>query len=309
MKYRGFTLIELMAAVTVLSILTVLFWGPEIRARVHDFEQTQADVTIEEMRRLGSMAQTFTLYNNGNWPGAVADCQGSQQYLALTTFDEYSSFYSGLIDPTKNLPFSIGTGEAAHLGQYYFKCPEWPPGSGLRPEFIIYLALGDRHPQWAEYMSNQLAGAVVVRNSDYAGLKVSWPLLSAIPALSALLPRDGSLSMLGNLDMGGNTIGGLGDVSLTEGQTLGSVPILHTAARPGNRIAKPMCPDDYLPQIIVVPKEVAHTSGQPITKFRVWANDRGEAWDIKSEVHSVSSIVDYDDHNKVLAGVMVKCAL
>ena len=305
----GFTLIELMAVITVMSMLTVAVFGPEIRVRAKEFEQIQIDVTIEEIRRLGSMAQTFTLYNNGDWPDAGNDCHNSYQYLQLTSLDEISPLYFPEAIAVSELPFAIAPGADAHFGKYYFNCLERPLHSDLRPWFIVYIALDGSHKHWASYIANQVAGAEVVSKSDNLGVKISWPLLSAIPALAGLLPRDGSRPMLGDLDMAGHAISDLGDISLREGQSLGGVPLLHVVAKPGNQIRKPACPNEYVPQIIVLPKEIAHSSGQPITKFKVWADDQGSSWRINSEVHDITSPADSNRENKVLTTVIVKCAL
>ena len=308
-EIQGFTLLEVMVVVIITSLASLFLWVPEMEARVRDLHRTRADVTIEEIRRLGTAAQLYTLNHNGDWPDLANRCQGSLGLLQLSYLNSQSPFYTGASLKPAALPEELKGRKPDKIGEYAFACPPPTIESQYSPEWILQLALSGKDTIWAAYIANQFAGAAHFDLADYSIVEVATLLPSAIPALDAYLPRDGSEPMLGNLDMGGNDVHKVGDVILDTGQTLGSVPVLQVIARPGNQVKKPDCPPQYKPAIFVTPQSIAHSRGLPMTRFRVWASDLGNAWRIHSEVFGTTASPDKNNATTVLVNVTAKCAL
>lgn len=308
-RVQGFTLLEAMAVVIITSLVSLFLWVPEMEARVRDLHLTRAEVTIEEIRRLGVAAQLYTLNHNGDWPDLANQCQGGLALLQLSHLDAQSPFYTDEALQSDSVPQGLKGSVPAKFGEYAFACPSQPSDLQYAPEWIVQLALSGDDAVWAAYIANQFAGATHVELENYSIVEVSTALPSAVPALDAYLPRDGSEPMLGDLDMAGNDIHKASDVVLDTGQTLGSVAVLQVVARPGNQIKKPDCPPQYQPAVFVTPQAIAHSRGLPVTRFRVWASDLGNAWRIHSEVFGTTDSPEQSNAETVLVNVTAKCAL
>ncbi|MGU9977087.1 MAG: hypothetical protein ACNYNY_00105 [Candidatus Oxydemutatoraceae bacterium WSBS_2016_MAG_OTU14] len=309
MKMQGFTVLEVLTALILLSLISLFFWVPEMEARVRDLHRTRATIAVEEMHRLGVAAQLYSLDNNGDWPDLDNQCVDSLDALSSGRIDAQSPFYTGAVLNNDNLPERFQQQKRVRVGEYTFSCPDQEGQLGAPREWLVRLVLAGNDKAWAAYIANQFAGAQHTPLDEYAVVEVSTLQPSSIPALDAYLPRDGSASMQGDLNMGRYDIHQAAEVMLDTGQTLGSVPVLHAVTRPGNHVLKPTCPPHYQALIFVTPQSIAHKDGFPITRFRVWASDEGTTWQIHSEVFGTSTMPDQNNHNKVLVQTLVKCAI
>ena len=210
----------------ILSLLAALFWGPEMQARIKDFKQARVDVMIEEIRRIGTLAQGFALENNGNWPDQGNQCTNNANLILRGSLNRESPLYSGPAATGQTMPFMVPRGVPAKLGYYYFHCAEDRFSAGSYPEFTVRIALANNDKRWSHYIVNQFAGSSVLNGGDYTGIEISWPLPAAIPLLNTFLPRDGSLAMQGDLDMDNHVLHQVKDIFLETGQTLASVPFV-----------------------------------------------------------------------------------
>ena len=306
----GFTLIEMLAVTALISILLVAYYSPQITNRINETHRQIADTVANEMDRIASAAQSFALDRAGQWPGQVRDCRTALVSLRtagyLIHIDEVTPW--GTRDTTSDLPFLIGGAEPRHLGRYYTECPEVPAGTGQRRHLLIRLALAPSRVQWQGYIQNQVAGAMQVSNADHKGLEVSAPLPAAIPALEGLLPRDGSRAMDGDLDLGEHDVENAENVFLRTGQSLANVAIFHGGVTPGAQITKPDCPEGYTPTIAVAPVEFAHSTGLPISRVALWAENRTNDWKVKSEVYAIGP--DPETDSDLVRGIAtVRCQI
>ena len=285
----GFTLLELLVVMLVLSLLATGYYGPQLLAETRRIKRTQADVVAQEISLLGAAAQAYTLaHQSGDWPRQAQDCLRAHEQLTerlpSEAFSRDTAFYRG---PAAGFaaPFMITDGQL-HLGRYYFDCSENPDGE--RPLFRVRLALGEDTAVWAEYIANQLPNPEIVVNSDVRSLEVGWPLPSALPALDALVAKNDPV-FEADLDVNGHAIFAAEEVILEGGQTLASSLQYAGIAAPGNLVDKPRCPPGLVPQVVTVPIELSHEVPQPITYFRAYATDIGNAWRISSTVHGTDS--------------------
>ena len=301
----GFTLLEMLVVMIVLSLLTTGYYGPQLLAETRRIKRIQADVISQEISMLGSAAQSYALAHAGVWPRQDYDCQ--QAHLELTNrlpeeaFNQDTVFYTGTVG-SDNLPFSVDE-DQTHLGRYYFDCSEIENGD--RPRFNVRLILDGNAVAWVEYIANQLPNSRVVGNSDVRGLEVGWPATAAIPALDDFVSKTAPV-FEGDINVNGHSIFDADEVILNSGQTLASSLQYAGIATPGNYIDKPDCPAGLVPQVVAVPLEVSHEDDQAITYFRAYAMDVGELWRIKSTVYGAES--ESLDAARVRVGVFTLCS-
>ncbi len=294
---RGFTLIEVLAVVLLLSLLATGYYGPQLLSETRRIKRMQADVIAQEISSLGGAAQAHTLANAGVWPRQDHDCR--QAYQALTdrlpseAFSRDTAFYRGRAQ--EGAPQFAPSGEQAYIGRYYFDCSENTQGE--RTLFRVRLILGGDAAAWAEYIANQLPNSIVTGGAEVHGLEVGWPPPLALPAFDAFVAKNDPV-FEADLDVDGHSILDVGEVILSSGQTLASSLQYAGIAAPGNVVDKPGCPPGLAPQVVTVPVEVSHTDTQPITYFRTYASDIGSAWRIKSVVYGAHG-QSHDGHVRV----------
>ena len=306
MKVRGFTLIEMLAVIVVLSLLATGYYAPQIAVEARRIKRVQADVVAQEIALLGAAAQAYALAHiGGEWPRQEDDCALAHEELTdrlpSDAFSRDTVFHitAGADDA---LPFAVAE-NPAHLGRYYFDCSE--NAGGERPLFRVRLMFDGDAAGWAEYIANQLPNSAVSVSGDYRGVEVGWPEAAVLPALDDYVSKDDP-ELESNLDMNGHTIFDVGEVILDSGQTLASALQYAGVAVPGNYVNKPACPPGLTPQVVTVPLEMSHPDSQPITHFRVYASDSGGRWRIRSSVHGIGS--EFTDSNVVRVGVFTLCS-
>lgn len=311
MKRAGFTLLEVLVVMVMLSLIASGYYGPQLLAETRRIKRIQADVVAQEISAVGAAAQAYVLAHAGSgagsWPREEHDCR--QAHLALTdrlpphAFSRDTAFYRG---PADGGALTQAGGVAWHIGRYYFGCIR---NSEDDPSiFRVYLMfdIGDDGAALADYVANQLPGSSVTFYANFPILTVEWPLPAALPAFDAFVAK-AEPELEGHLDVNGHSIFDADEVILNSGQTLASALQYAGLARPGNEVNKPDCPPGLTPQVVTVPVEMGHNRGQPLTHFRVFADDAGTAWRVNSTVHGVQH-QSFTDDSRVRVAVFTMCS-
>ncbi len=310
-RYRagGFTLIEVLLAITVLSLLVGGYYGPQLLADTRRIQRTQADIIAQEISMLGAAAQSYALSHAGYWPRQDDNCE--QAHLELThrlperAFDRDTIFYAGEAEVTP--PLFETNEEQAYPGRYYFDCSE--DMSGKRYLFRVGLMFDGYAAVWADYIANQLPNSEIidgpVPDDDLVGLQVSWPEMTVLPALNEFVLKSDP-QFEAHLDIGGHAVYDAGEVALRSGQTLASALQYAGIAQPGNDVNKPDCPLGLVPQLVTVPIEIGHENLQALTYFRTYASDLGDRWRIHSRVYGVES--ESSDAARIRVSVFTSCS-
>lgn len=242
---EGFTLIELLIVLVVMSILI----APTVHLSVHKFQEDKLQIAVAEVNDLFQSAQNFAAEQSGKWPGEEDNCHSAIEVLQSGTTDNY-------------LPdFSVRTPYGTDLAT---SCTT---GSGKRFNVVID-ALTEAE---ARLLEGYLPSSSVVGSK----VTVSVPLPASIPALTHLLPRDGSRPMTGDLSMGGNKILDVENVEFPEIGTT-SAEGIYFAGVVGNNalIRKNRCPDGLSPKPILTPVGYSDNgTANPVGAVHAWAED------------------------------------
>lgn len=302
----GFTLLETLVVMLVLSLLATGYYAPQMVGELRRIQRVQADVVAHEISSLGAAAQAYTLAHAGAWPLENSDCSDAHQALTdrlpPEAFSRDTVFFRSAVEEAD--PPSEIEGEERLVGRYYFDCGE--NSDGDRPLFQVSLDFSAGDAAWADYVANQLPNSSVAPDGDVRRLEIGWPKPAALPAFDAFVLKAEPL-FEGNLDVNGNSIFAADEVILSSGQTLASALQYAGVASPGNRVNKPDCPAGLVPQVVTVPLEMSHAEGQPLTHFRVYATDSGSTWRIRSTVHGSGS-QSLDAAARVRVGVFTLCS-
>lgn len=185
---KGFTLIELLGVVALMSVLASVMGPVLVNMQMQRANQSVIDMASEQMTRLAQAAQRHALDNTGTWPGQASSC--SNAYTTLNSAGRIPGIPS--TDPWGNA--------------WAFWCVS-------EGNFEVR-ARADNNNN-ARLVAANVTGAVV-SGQDVKG---SWPRPSAIPALTSLLPLDGSRDMTGNLNMNNQRIQNANEI-ITEGLSI-----------------------------------------------------------------------------------------
>lgn len=295
---KGFTLLETLIVMLVLSLLATGYYAPQIAGEVRRIQRVQADVVAHEISSLGAAAQAYTLAHAGAWPFEERDCreahQGLTDRLPPEAFSRDTVFFRG-----------GGDDEDARLsGRYYFDCDE--DADGDRPLLRVSLDFAAGDADWADYVANQLPNSSVSLDDGVRRLEVGWPKPAALPAFDAFVSKTEPV-LEGHLDVNDHSIFGADEVILNSGQTLASAMQYAGVARPGNLVVKPGCPAGLVPQVVTVPVEMGHDLNQPMTYFRVYATNAGPSWRIHSVAYGTGDAT-YNNASRVRVGVFTLCS-
>lgn len=250
---NGFTLIELLAVIALMSVLASLVGPALINMQLKRSDQMVLDRTAEQLSRLAQAAQRHALDNTGIWPdesnacaGAYATLNGASRIPGIPTTDPWGN--SWIITCTVGGDITIS-------------------------------ATADNNRN-ADLVANLVTGSTVVGNR----ITGNWPLPAALPALDALLPRDGSRAMTGDLDMDNHRIDDAGEIT-TEGLSITKeimsqyVQMDSRTFMLGTTIPKPSCASGGTPKIML------HVHGLRANEIytygeMAWARDQGSQWRI-----------------------------
>ena len=232
-KHHGFTLIELMIVMFIISILVV----PLMNVLLANIEERRLNTTIAEISDLFQSAQTFAADNAGAWPDEATGCANAVSTLQL---------------PAQG--YLVGFNTTSVFGAVYSTaCPVL----GLAPRrFNVSVDVGDVE------VARKITGVLPATTMVGSVITTSVPLPAQIPALELLLPRDGSRPMTGDLDMGNNDVLNANDVEINALSQNGVKAKLSTGINfagivKANELSvkyrKPSCPSGATPTPIVVP--------------------------------------------------------
>jgi len=289
---KGFTLLELLAVMTVIGILIVQF----IPNVVEDVRQNDANVTAGEILSIGEAAQNWVA-DNGSWPD-----QGNTCASAITTMVAAAGYIDNLDDKS---PWYDATTNPA--GAYTTSC--------TATSFTVTVST---HADWSGVLANTLP----VTTALGAQSQTTYPLPSTIPALDDLLPRDGSRAMTGDLDLDSNNINNINtattvstvattdmrspefidsddviykvdpnantklaalevdDVCLASGKCLSDLDKPDSIVGSGTLIPKPTC-NSGVPQVFADPVLFSKdATGDAIGAVQAYAVDAGANWQV-----------------------------
>ena len=249
----GFTLIELLGVIALMSVLASLVGPALINMQLKRSDQMVLDRAAEQLSRLAQAAQRHALNNTGVWPDEANACAGA--YAILNGASRIPGIPT--TDPWGN--------------NWIISCTAGGD--------ITVSAMADNNRN-AELVANSVTGATVTGNR----VTGNWPLPAALPALDALLPRDGSRAMTGDLDMDNNNISAAGEIT-TEGLSVTReimpqyVQMDSRTFQLGALIPKPSCASGGSPRILLhvhgLRADEIYTYGE-----MAWANDQGSRWRI-----------------------------
>ena len=317
MFQRGFTLLEMMASLLVLALLAGSFYAPRVLSQARELQRAQALAAAEQINRIGTVAQDWTLSNNGHWPDAGNQC--ANLFLLLASRLQGLEAASAPSSPwrragRKTLPITHpGWNQSGEIGRYYPSCS----ADSLQVETFI----SSEDELWAYYVRNRLAGAEVDQfaHQNFVRLRVHWPLPAAIPALSDLVSKsqpEFTGAMRSNIDVGGHAILRASDMILDNGHSLGKTIAYAENLRPNVRITAPACAPGLRPQALASFNRLLHKSGKPINFSAALVrpdsrsdpvNNPGNRWLVLSRVIDSSGVVD-DNNPDVRISVLVRCS-
>lgn len=255
LSQRGFTLIEIMVALMVLSILMI----PLVNQKANEFQDDIVKLAVGEINDLFQSAQNYAAENNGDWPDEATLCAN-----AISTLDT-AGFLSGF------------AAASPYGNNYVTSCTT---GAGKR--FEITLDTGSSGK--ANRLKGYLPSTTVTGNS----ITVSVPLPASIPAFDSLLPRDGSREMTGDLDMDGNSILNAENLEF-DGMGATAAQGIYFAGIVGNNqlINIPTCPSGFTPTPIVVPAGMSDNGkANAIGAVYAWADQpNASQWRARLRIH------------------------
>lgn len=261
-KQSGFTILEIMVAISLLGVITSVVGPSLVTSRILEQERLTITRTAEQIQRIGIAAQRRSLDNTGIWPDEVNACAGAFGVLNGL----------GLVDGI--------TANSPQGGPWVISCASGSP-------ITISNTMADADD--AQRLKRQVTGSIV------AGTVVTanYPQPSSIALFAGAFMKDGSELATGSFDMDGNDIVNAGDIILETGQSMTTAVYYKTSWTPGSgNIPKPTCPAGFVPFIHVdgwsvlrLPSGKAiHAKHPSITSFatfwtpapRIWGPDGEE---------------------------------
>ena len=295
-KYRGFTLIETLITVAILSILVSSYTVFKVQSDIAELNQNLSDALVEEITLIGNQAQTIYA-QTGSWPDHSNHCMDALNdgTMQLTGVDQKSPF------PAVS---------------YRTVCTNLV--------FVISLELAPSLETWAHYIKARTPSIQdsLTLSGGNQGLTSLWPLPADISLFKKLLDdyykTDGSKPMTGNMQLGGNDIVDINkaygtDFELTQGlpsnkHSLGKTVSNVKLVSAGDNITKPNCPLSTLsPKIYITSANVGNPSGRPVTSIQWTASSNGNTWIIEN---TLSDDLNFSTNDRtLLRGIaIIKCS-
>jgi prepilin-type N-terminal cleavage/methylation domain-containing protein len=186
---NGFTLVEVLVVLSVLAMLAPLAI-PDLRYKV---QQTRINALATETGVL-SIAILNSFDDNSVWPGGPV-CAN-----AITALSTSTPAYLSDVDGTNVFNNSITT--SCTLNEFTIT-------QNVNPLFIQEAV--------------QTLGATSIVNAVAGTIRTTIPRSGSSAGHDALLPRDGSRPMIGDLDLGANDIVNVGDIDATNVNSSGNI--------------------------------------------------------------------------------------
>ena len=291
-KQRGFTLIETLITVAILSILISGYAVYQLRTDINELNQRLSDALIEEITLIGNQAQLVHA-QSGLWPDDDNQCAGalSQNTMSIIGIDKDSPF-----------PAVSYTTECSNT------------------IFTISLEMPASLELWAHYIKARtpsINDTLALTNGNQS-LISRWPPPADITLFRELLDDyyriDGSKAMTGDMNLAGNNILDIGnaqgdDFQLSRGSSGNKHSLSKTVEHiqlvsAGDNIVKPNCTS---PTIYITSANVGTPSGRPVTSIQWTATSNGNTWLIEN---TLSDDREFSINDKTfLRGIaIVKCS-
>ena len=291
-RYRGFTLIETLITVAILSILVSSYASFKLRTDIAELNQRLSHALIEEITLIGNQAQTVYA-QTGLWPDYANQCTNAlaETTMSLIAIDRHSPF------PAVNYTISC----TAQL-------------------FTIGIEMPASLETWAHYIKAQtpsINSSLTLPNGNQS-LTSKWPPPADITLFKRLLDdyykTDGSKPMTGDMNLDGNNIVDIGkadgdDFELKRGTPSRRHSLSKTVAniqlvRAGDTIVKPNCTS---PKIYITSANIGNPSGRPVTSIQWTAGSSGNMWIIENTLSDDRKFSTND--KSFLRGIaIVRCA-
>ena len=286
-RHYGFTLIETLVTVAILSILVSGYASFKLEADISELNQKLSDALVEELTLIGNQAQTVYA-QIGSWPDYTNQCMSA---LTDTTMRELS------LD--QNAPFPAV--------RYATSCSD--------KLFTISLEMPASLETWAYYIvarTPSIDSPSPLANGNQR-LTSNWLLPADITVFKQLLSDyyklDGSQAMTGDMDLGGHNIVDINraqgnDFELSRKHSLSKTVENIRLVRAGDTIIKPDC---NAPKIYITSANIGTPSGRPVTSIQWTASTTARVWTIENTLSDDRSFNTND--KSFLRGIaLVKCS-
>ena len=291
-RYHGFTLIETLITVAILSILVSSYAAFKLRTDIAELNQRLSHALIEEITLIGNQAQTVYA-KIGKWPDYANRCTNA------------------LSAPTMR-PIGIDRRSPFPAVDYAVSC--------TAQLFTIDIEMPASLDTWAHYIKAQTPSInnSLTLSSGNQSLTSKWPPPADITLFKRLLDdyykTDGSKPMTGDMNLDGNNIVDIGkadgdDFELKRGtpsrrHSLGKTVANIQLVRAGDTIAKPNCTS---PKIYITSANIGNPAGRPVTSIQWTAGSSGNMWIIENTL-SDDRKFSVNDKTYLRGIAIVKCA-
>ena len=289
---RGFTLIETLITVAILSILVSSYATFKLESDIAELNQKLSDALVEEVTLIGNQAQTVYA-QTGAWPDYANQCADALSETAMRD-----------IGIDQNSPFPAAS--------YTMRC--------TNKIFTISLEMPASLETWAHYIKARTPSinSVLLLSNGNQSLTSNWPPPADITLFKELLDDyyklDGSQKMTGDMNLNGNNIVSIGkaqgnDFEINRSHSTGKHSLAKTVeriqiVRAGDTIAKPSCTS---PKIYITAANIGNPSGRPVTSIQWTASDSGSRWTIENTLSDDRKFSAND--KSLLKGIaIVKCS-
>lgn len=207
-RETGFTIIELLIVITILTMLYSVNAQFDL-LKMHDkIDNNKRVKTVTEINKITESAGNYIM-ENSTWPDSANTCAG-----AITTLTSATPAYLYHINTLSQYNTS-----------YLTSCDT--------NTFTVSVDVDTNST--AAIITNQIGGATHTATV----VSVTVPKPSELSALDKFLLLDGSRAMTGDLNMGGNSINNVADVTTSDGRTLVNVSTIEPL--PTAILSKPSC--------------------------------------------------------------------
>ena len=291
-KHRGFTLIETLITVAILSVLVSSYAAFKLESDIAELNQKLSDALVEEITIIGNQAQTVYA-QTGAWPDYANQCANALSNTAMRD-----------IGIDQNSPFPAVS--------YTMSCTD--------KVFTTSLEMPASLEIWAHYIKARtpsINSSSALSNGNQS-LASNWPRPADITLFKQLLDDyyklDGSQRMTGDMDLGEHNIVNIDkaqgkDFELRRTQPTPKHSLAKTVeniqiVRAGDTIAKPSCTS---PKIYITAANIGNPSGRPVTSIQWTATGSGNTWTIENTLSDDQKFSVND--KSVLRGIaIIKCS-
>ena len=291
-KHCGFTLIETLVTVAILSILVSGYAVYKLRADINELNQRLSDALIEELTIIGNQAQVVYA-QTGSWP------------------DDDNQCVNALAEPTMN---AVGIDRDSP-----FPAVRYTLGCSAQT-FTISLEMPASLEIWAHYIKARtpsIDDSSTLTNGNQS-LTSKWLPPTDITLFRQLLEDyyriDGSKAMTGDMNLAGNDIVGIGrargdDFELNRGSLGNKHSLSKTVERiqlvsAGDIITKPNC---RLPKIYITSANIGTPARRPVTSIQWTATSSGSRWIIENTL-SDDREFSVNDRTFLRGIAIIKCS-